>query len=158
MIVLGIDPGYDRLGIAVIEKTDSENILYSECFQTMSSQELNIRFLAVGKRIREVIEQYHPDIVAVEDIYFSKNTKTAMAVAHVRGIIIFQALDKSIRVTEHTPNQIKVATTGYGSASKSEVHTMVKRLINLENRKYIDDEIDAIAIAITSLATYKTKQ
>lgn len=158
MIVLGIDPGYDRLGIAVIEKKGSEKILFSECFQTSSKQDLTTRFLAVGQRVRDIIHEYQPNILAIEDLYFSKNMKTAMAVAHVRGIIMFQALDASVIITEHTPNQIKVATTGYGAASKSEVHSMVKRLISLEDKTYLDDEIDAIAIALTSLATYRTKQ
>lgn len=155
MKILGIDPGYDRLGIAVVEKKDKERVLFSECFQTSVKDTLQERLRLVGVRVREIIKEYDVDQLSVEDLYFSKNTKTAMAVAHARGIIMFQALDVGIEVSEYTPNQIKVATTGYGSASKSEVHSMVERLVSLEERKYIDDEIDAIAIALTAHACYR---
>ena len=159
MIIIAIDPGYDRCGIAVLEKEHGEEkVIFSECFQTDKKDTLAQRIFEVGSRIEYCIQTYNPSHLVIEDLFFSNNTKTAMAVSQVRGVIIFQGYKYGLEVFEYTPNQIKVAVTGYGSANKTEVTKMVERLVPLEKRKYIDDEIDAIAVGLTFLASYRFTQ
>lgn len=157
MIVLAIDPGYDRLGIAVLEKKDNkETLIYSECFETPKELFFSERLGLLGLRIREIINLYQPKFLAIEDLFFSKNTKTALKVSEARGAIIFLAIDAGLLVCEYTPNQIKVAVTGYGRATKKDVHLMVDKLISMnagDIKK--DDEIDAIATGLTFFASYR---
>jgi crossover junction endodeoxyribonuclease RuvC len=154
MKVIAIDPGYDRLGIAVLEKKKNkkEILVYSECFQTDSKIEFNLRLGVIGKRVREIIEEYSPNYMAIETLFFSKNTKTALKVSESRGVVIFQAVERDIPVYEFSPNQIKVAVTGYGNANKKDVYTLTTRLIDLGDGIKIDDEIDAIATGLTFFA------
>ena len=154
MRVIAIDPGYDRLGIAIIEKEKNkkEVLVYSECFQTDSKKDFNIRVGYIGKKIREIIEKFSPNYMAIETLFFSKNTKTALKVSESRGVVIFQAVDNNIPVYEFSPNQIKVAVTGYGQASKKDMYTLTARLIDLGSGDKIDDEIDAIATGLTFFA------
>ena len=135
-----------------------ETLLYSECYQTRNDLPFPERLGLIGNRVRELISSYQPDAIAVEDLFFSKNTKTALKVSESRGVVIFQAIDADIPVYEYTPNQIKVAVTGYGKASKIDVYTMVSRLIDLGKGKKLDDEIDAIAIGLTFFALYKNTE
>ncbi|MFT6361350.1 MAG: crossover junction endodeoxyribonuclease RuvC [Candidatus Paceibacteria bacterium] len=156
MKVLAIDPGYDRLGLAIIEKKiGKEELIYSECFQTESTDIFHTRLGMIGSRVRELVKTYTPDALAIEDLFFAKNTKTALKVSESRGVVIFQAVDAGLPVYEYTPNQIKVAVTGYGKATKREVHIMVNKLIHLDDKKRLDDEIDAIATGLTFFASYK---
>mgnify|MGYP001794618524 FL=1 len=156
MKVLAVDPGYDRLGLAVIDKkNNTEELLYSECYQTHSSDEFYTRIKQIGVQVRELITEYQPDAMAIEELFFAKNTKTALKVSESRGVVIFQALDADIPIYEYTPNQIKVTVTGYGKATKNDIHSMVRRLINLGDSKKIDDEIDAIATGLTFFASYR---
>ena len=156
MKVLAIDPGYDRLGIAIIEKEGGrEKLVYSECYQTQTTDTFHTRLALVGQRVRELIKEYSPNALAIEDLFFAKNTKTALKVGESRGVVIFQAVDACVPVYEYTPNQIKVAVTGYGRASKADVHRMVEKLINLKTKSRFDDEIDAIATGLTFFATHK---
>lgn len=159
MIIIAIDPGYDRLGVAVLEKpkNTTEKILYSECIQTKSHDDFNIRLAIIGKKIRDIIEKYKPEYMAIEGLFFSKNTKTALKVSESRGVVIFQASDKNIPVYEFTPNQIKVAVTGYGKATKKDMYMMTQRLINVGDKKMMDDEIDAIAIGLTFFAIHSER-
>lgn len=154
MRVIAIDPGYDRLGIAILEKKKGakEILIYSECLQTDSKEEFNIRLGIIGKRVRDLIKKYSPKYMAIEGLFFSKNTKTALKVSESRGVIIFQAVDNNLPVFEFTPNQIKVAVTGYGRATKKEVYAMTTRLVNLGEGKKNDDEIDAVATGLTFFA------
>ncbi len=155
MRVLACDPGYGRLGLAILEKKDhgTETIVFSECFETNPKDDFFSRLHALGKRVAFLIEEYHVDVFALEQLFFAKNTKTALAVSESRGVILYQALDAQLPVYEFTPNQIKVAVTGYGSATKQEVFSMVHRLIDLDASSKKDDEIDAIAVGLTFFAT-----
>lgn len=159
MKIIAIDPGYDRLGIAVLEKDPKgkEYLVYSECLQTSPRDNFNDRLGVLGKRVREVILEYNPTYMAIENLFFAKNTKTALKVSESRGAVIFQAIDNNIPVYEFTPNQIKVAVTGYGKATKKDVYLMTSKLISLHQKKYIDDEIDAIATGLTFFATHNQK-
>lgn len=155
MKILGIDPGYDRLGIAVIEKQQPKEVLiFSECFETEKKLSLEERFFLVGQEVEQVINKHKPDVVALETLFFQKNTKTAMAVAEVRGIIIYLAKKYSLEVYQFGPGEIKVAITGYGKASKDNILQMIPNLISLptQKTKRRDDELDAIAVALTCSA------
>ena len=156
MKIIAIDPGYGRIGIAVLEKNNNkEELIFSECFVTDTTKTINERIFSAGKRIEELILFYKPEVLVIEALFFSKNTKTALFVAESRGVIIFQALNHNIPVYEYTPNQIKTAVAGHGNANKNDVFKMVERLVFLDKRKRIDDEIDAIAIGLTFFASYR---
>jgi crossover junction endodeoxyribonuclease RuvC len=156
MRVLAIDPGYDRVGVAVMEKTDNKEVLiHSECILTKKDDELTVRLLALGKRIEILIEKYKPTAVGIETLFFNKNQKTAIGVAQARGIIIYLALNAGCEVYEFGPQEIKVAVTGYGKSDKTAVIDMVKRLVVGVPESALDDEYDAIAVGITCLAQHR---
>ncbi len=157
MRVLAFDPGYDRLGIAVLEKKDGKEILvHSECCVTDRNASMHERLLVVGKRIEALLQEYTPAVVALETLFFNKNLKTGIAVAEVRGIILYLAMHAGCHVMEFGPQQIKIAVTGYGKSDKSAVISMVKRLIKGVRDSALDDEYDAIAVGITALAHERT--
>lgn len=155
MRVISIDPGYDRLGIAVMELNDGvENILYSTCIETNKSYSLPLRLKTIGDAFLKAISDYQPDTLAIETIFFNKNINTAIGVAQARGIIIFLAQANNCSVYEFGPQEIKVAVTGYGKSDKKAVIDMILRLVPNAPTKALDDEYDAIAIGITCLAHY----
>ena len=155
MKIISIDPGYERVGIAILEKEQGgkETILYSDCFKTNPKDKLENRILLIGKEVESLIKKYSPKYLAIENLFFTTNQKTAMGVAEARGAIIYEAKRNNLEIVEYTPLQIKNAVTGYGKADKNQVHSMVNNLIKLENKKYIDDEIDAIAVGLTAFAS-----
>lgn len=158
MKVIAIDPGYERVGIAVIEKnTGKEHVLFSECFLTDKALPHAERLFRISERIRATIESYAPDVLAIESLFFATNQKTAIAVAEARGVILAEAARGGILVHEFKPMEIKVAVTGYGKSDKKQVTEMVKRLVRIEKTKALDDEYDAIAIGITCLASLPTR-
>lgn len=153
MIILAVDPGYDRLGIAIIEKnTGKEILIYSECFITDKKSSIYERMFLVGKKISEVIKKYTPTHLSIELLYIENNKKTAMHVSETRGIILYEAFKNKLEIAEFTPLQIKMAVTGNGRSQKTEVGKMVPFLIKLPSKKMIDDEIDAIACGLTFFA------
>lgn len=156
MRIISIDPGYERLGIAVIEKNKKEELLFSECFKTKASSIFVERLELVGREVARVIAEWQPEALAIENLFISTNQKTAMRVAEVRGVIIYQARLLGLGVYEYTPLQIKTATTGYGRATKDQVMNMVQKLVLGAESIKQDDEIDAIAIGLTHFAYYKS--
>jgi crossover junction endodeoxyribonuclease RuvC len=157
MRILGIDPGYDRVGIAVIEKNPStkEVLLHSSCFQTSVKDDFFTRLGQVGTRIAEIIEEYSPDALAIETLFITKNQKTAMRVAEARGVIMYEAIRKELDVHEYTPLQIKIAVTGHGGSDKAQVMKMIPLLVKFGSKKAHDDEYDAIGVALTCLASQR---
>ncbi len=157
-IILGIDPGYGRIGIAVIKIENSKpTILHSECFETNPKLPHTSRLAELGKQIEYIIDKFNPEILSLETLLFSRNQKTAMQVAEARGVISFVASKNGLRVLELNPNQIKVAVTGYGKSDKKQVIRMVEMLVKLKKQKRLDDEYDAIASAIACSAILSTK-
>jgi len=154
MIILGIDPGYDRLGIAVIEKngTNKEKLLYSNCLQTSPKDTIYTRFGQIGAEVARIIEEFKPEALAIETLFITKNQKTAMRVAEARGIIIYESVRAGIPVFEYSPMQIKSAITNDGRSDKERVTKMVHLLIDMSHKHRIDDEYDAIAVALTHAA------
>ena len=153
MRVLAVDPGYDRVGLAVMEyENGKEKLLYSTCLLTDKTAELNQRLQAVGNTVTETIKKYDVDTLGIETLFFNKNVKTAMGVAQARGVIIFAAMQTNCTVYEFSPQAIKIATTGYGNSDKVAMTAMVKQLVPDVPSDAIDDEYDAIAVGITCLA------
>jgi len=156
--ILGVDPGYGRIGIAIIEKVGgSEKLIHSECFETDSKLPHPKRLLLIGEKVREIIGKFQPRKIAVETLLWSKNKKTAFQVAEARGVILLEATRSGVLIYEYNPNQIKLAVTGYGKSDKKQIINMVEKLVKLSSlnvgKRRHDDEYDAIAIAITCAAT-----
>jgi len=157
MKILAIDPGFERVGIAVIERTSWQKdvLVYSECFKTSAKIPFPERLKNIGNEVEKIIKKYKPEVLAIEKLYFTTNQKTVMGVSEARGAIIYVASKNGLSVYEYTPPQIKVAVTGYGKASKEMVMSMVPKLIDVNIKINSDDELDAIAIGLTCLACEK---
>ena len=156
MRILAVDPGFDRLGVAIIDKENGkESLLYSNCFQTDKKDSYSKRLSAIGNELERLIKKFKPEIFASEGLFFATNRRTAIDVAGSRGALFYVAEKYNLPVFEYTPLQIKVAVTGYGKSDKSQVTEMVKRLIKIDKKKALDDEYDAIAVALTCSAIEK---
>jgi crossover junction endodeoxyribonuclease RuvC len=154
--VLAFDPGYERLGVALILREGAkETLAYSDCIRTEASLPFEERLLILGKEAERLIKKFAPDAVALEEIYFEKNVKTATKIAEVRGVLSYIAGKNGLPVHHFTPLEVKVAVTGYGQSSKSAVAMMVSKLVKLPAKKRLDDEMDAIAIGLTCLASVR---
>ncbi len=152
MRVLAIDPGYDRLGVAVVEgDPSSPHLVMSMCVEPPKGSREE-RLGEVSRAVHEVIAGYAPHVLAIETLFFSVNKKTAIGVAEARGAVLAAAGRTNLPIIECSPQQVKLAVTGHGGASKASVSAMLPRLLSLSNKKRLDDELDAIAIGITGLA------
>ena len=155
MRILGIDPGFERLGIAVLEKNKGdkkEKIIFSECFKTSNKLDFSKRLSLIGEEVKKIIKEYKPEVLSVETLFLNTNQKTVMHVAEARGVVVYEAALAGLKIFEASPPQIKIATTGYGKASKEQIMKMVRILGEIDKNKTSDDELDAIAIAITAFA------
>ncbi len=154
MRILGIDPGFDRLGLAVVESEAGKTVVvWSTCVEPPRGAP-QTRLAVVYDAVYDTIQKFEPEALSIETLFFSTNKKTALMVAEARGAILAAAGSLHIPVFEHAPNQVKLAVAGNGSADKESVARMVSHLVTFKNegellRKKRDDEIDAIAIAIT---------
>ncbi|KKQ07449.1 MAG: Crossover junction endodeoxyribonuclease RuvC [Parcubacteria group bacterium GW2011_GWB1_36_5] len=156
--ILGIDPGFERLGIAVLEKSKSdkrEQVIFSECFKTSAKLDFSERLKLIGEEVRKIIKEYKPEVLAIETLFLNTNQKTVMRVAEARGVVVYEGAQAGLQIFEASPPQIKIATTGYGRATKEQMIKMVKILVEIDNSKKSDDELDAIAIALTAFAHLK---
>jgi len=155
MKVLGIDPGYGRCGVAVVEKNNGgkEVLLYSDCIETSASDDFSVRLSAVAQECARLMGEHAPEVLAIERLYFTNNQKTAMQVAEVRGALLNTAARFGIAVSEYTPGQVKAAVAGHGGADKKQIASMLHMLLSIDKKIRHDDEYDAIAIALTGLAT-----
>lgn len=155
-VVLGIDPGFDRLGVAFMTRqAGAEELLYSTCLSSDRSAPLPDRLLSLGTELSKLIETYRPTDLAIETLFFNKNVKTALAVAEVRGLILYLGRLYNCTIHEYSPQSIKLAVTGYGNSDKTAVFSMVKRLVKNSPEGALDDEYDAIAVGVTCLAHCK---
>lgn len=155
MRVIAVDPGYDRLGVAVMEyQNGSELLIHSSCIETDRTESLPDRLYSLGQQFGALLKTYTPDALAIETIFFNKNVTTAIGVAQARGTLLYLAKEAGCAVYEFGPQEIKSAVTGYGKSDKTAVIAMVKRLVKNVPEKALDDEYDAIAVAITCLATH----
>lgn len=149
MRILGVDPGTAKCGFGVIEKSqNSIKFIAGGVITTPPSQKLASRLLTIHAEVKEIISVHKPNEVAVEQLFFTKNVKTAMSVSHARGVILLAAAENKLRVFEYTPPQIKQATVGYGNAKKQQIQHMVARILKLKHIPKPDDAADALAVAI----------
>ena len=154
MLVLAIDPGFGRCGVAILEGSGSKaTLVYSACIETDAKMLFADRLLFVADEIVRLIESHRPDTIAIEELYFTNNAKTALHVAEVRGMLMYLAVSKHIPLVEYNPLAIKIAITGYGRATKEQVTKMVEKLVTIPTKKMLDDEYDAIALGLTTLAS-----
>jgi len=153
MRILGIDPGFDRLGMAVVEGDSSRpTLVMSTCVLPAKGEPVE-RLALVSRAISEAIVEYTPDALAIETLFFGVNKKTAMGVAEARGAILAAAGLAALPVIECSPQQVKLAIAGHGGADKKSVADMIPKLLILPEKKRLDDELDAIAVGITALAS-----
>ena len=156
MIILGFDPGLATLGYGAVksERGRTELLDYGVVL-TPKNENLAVRLAMLEEGIREVIEKFAPDEIAVEELFFAKNITTGINVAHARGVLLLTAIKQCGRIYEYTPMQIKQALTGYGKADKHQIQQMVKTYLRLKNIPRPDDAADALAVALTHAQTNK---
>lgn len=158
MIIIGIDPGFDRLGWAVgkLEKNHRLNLLSFGLIQTDKKDELLQRYMQVDKELGEILDEFRPESAAIETLFFFKNQKTVMQVAESRGVILSALLRRQIQVAQYTPRQIKAAVAGDGSADKKGVEKLVRLQLAIPTTmEIIDDTYDALAALLTHAAVCK---
>lgn len=152
--LLGIDPGYDRLGWAIgqLDAQKHYTSLDFGCIQTDAKTSIFERYREIQTELAALLDEFHPTAAGIEAVFFSNNQKTAMRVSEARGLIIAELLRHPIAVYEFTPNHIKQAVTGYGNADKTAVAKMVQSTLQLEHTHVVDDAMDALAVMITCQA------
>jgi len=149
MIVLGIDPGTATTGYGLIKKEKSSvSCLGYGVIRTLAGTKPEVRLKKINQEVVSLIEKYQPDVLAIESLFFFKNSKTVIPVSQARGVILMAASQKKLPVFEYTPLQAKMATVGYGRADKKQVQEMVKRILELKEIPQPDDAADALAIAL----------
>ena len=149
MIILGIDPGYAIVGYGVLEYSNNKfKVIEYGAITTDSKTDMFDRFKSIYDDICDVMERTNPDFMAIEELFFNSNQKTAINVAQARGVILLAAMNRGIRIFEYTPLQVKQAVAGYGRADKKQIQQMVKLLLGLKEVPKPDDTADAVAIAI----------
>ncbi len=155
MRVLGVDPGIAKVGWGLIDAFAGKYIpLEFGCFETPKEMELETRLGMIHQFFLNLFEKYQPDVLAIEQLYFSANTKTALTVGHARGVILLASSSSQIPVISYTPLQIKQALTGYGRADKHQIQVMVKSLLKISNLSQ-DDTADALAVGLTYIFSQK---
>ena len=149
MIILGIDPGVATIGFGLVRAERNRNqLLRYGVITTPPGIPLSNRLLQISNDMEELICAFHPDEMAVEELFFTKNITTGIAVAHGRGVILLAAEKLGVPVFEYTPMQVKQAVVGYGLAEKKQVMDMTRRILKMEKVARPDDAADAIAIAL----------
>ena len=156
MVILGIDPGFARVGWALV-KSDKRRATSDKfgCIETSKNNNPQERLVDVYKQISSLIKKYKPDVLAIEELFFTNNAKTAFKVGEARGVIILACAMQKIPVFSYTPLQVKIAVTGYGNADKGQVGRMIKAILKLKEIPKLDDTADAIATALTHAFTNK---
>lgn len=148
--ILGIDPGYARAGWAILERNNQKlSLIKHGCIETVKETEHAERLKILNIELNKIIKKYKPQILAIEDLFFFKNLKTAIKVAEARGVILMTGINNNLKIKEFTPLQIKQALTGYGRADKNQIQQMVKMILKLKQIPKPDDAADAVAVAIT---------
>ena len=156
MRIIGIDPGIARTGWGIIDAQKSNYKAQSfGCIETQSSMSLPERLQMLFNKLQLIITQEKPQTLAIEELFFNTNAKTALIVGQARGVMLLIAAQHNIPVAIYTPLQVKIAITGYGRAEKSQIGQMVKVLLKLPTIPKPDDTADALAIALTHAFTVK---
>ncbi len=154
--VIGIDPGFGRTGIGIIEgEYDKWSSVFYTCIETSKELDFVDRIKELSDKTKEIITKYQPDYAAVEELFFFKNVNTAINVAQARGVLLLALREAGIPVAEMTPLQVKQAVVGYGRAEKAQVQKMIAILLNIKKKAIQDDAADALAVALTHALSLK---
>ncbi len=158
MIIVGLDPGTAIVGWGVIDtgekhRTDQAICLGYGCIITDKSMTDSQRLLAIANGLEKLLDKYKPDLVSVERLFFSNNQKTVMTVSQARGVLLYVIERQGYQMVEFTPQEVKMALTGYGKAEKAQMQKMVQLLLKLPQLPKPDDAADAVAIALTAAQT-----
>jgi len=157
--ILGIDPGFDRTGFGVVDQRGSDATWIAHgCIQTHAGLEFAQRLKIVRDELKQLLDLHQPQCVAVEELFFQNNAKTAIKVGMARGVVILTLADAGVKIVELTPNQVKQGIAGWGGADKKQVQGMVQRVLKLKDIPKPDDAADALAIAIVGGMLYKREQ
>ena len=149
MLVLGIDPGYAIVGFGLVESNGAQQrLVRCGAINTPAGVRLSARLLQIALDLEQLISQFHPDVLAIEELFFNNNVTTGIGVAQARGVIVMTAEKMGLPIFEYNPSQVKQAVTGYGKAEKHQVMDMTKRLLHLSAVPKPDDAADAVAIAL----------
>jgi crossover junction endodeoxyribonuclease RuvC len=159
MRVLGIDPGTVTSGYGIVDE-EGNSIFYVEAGGIATSPKLAFpqRLKKIYNGLESVIEKHHPDVVAVENLFFAKNVQSALKLGHARGVALLAAVNLGIPVFEYTPLEIKQAVTGFGAAEKAQVQQMVKTLLSLRSLPKPLDASDALAVAICHIHSARMRE
>ena len=157
MIIVGFDPGLATLGYGVIKKEQRGKPIMLDygVVSTPKEENLAVRLGLIEKGVKQILEKYKPDEIAIEELFFAKNVTTAINVAHARGVVLLTCVKECGKIYEYTPLQIKQALTGYGRAEKKQIQAMVKTFLGLNAIPKPDDAADALAVALTHAQTNK---
>ncbi|MCX5726620.1 MAG: crossover junction endodeoxyribonuclease RuvC [Candidatus Saganbacteria bacterium] len=159
MLTLGIDPGIATTGFGLIKESDAKlNLIDYGIITTEPSSQTEKRLSKLYRELKNLINEYKPQCVAIEKLFFGVNAKSAMAVGQARGIILLSSAEMRVPVFEYTPIEVKIAVAGYGKAGKIDVQKMVKALLSMDRVPKPDDAADALAIAICHAHSYKMKR
>jgi crossover junction endodeoxyribonuclease RuvC len=160
MRVLGIDCGTEYTGYGIVELLADDRLVYLDCgaIKLSPRETMSTRLSRISIRLHELIIEHHPDRVAIEDVFYAVNVKSALKLGQVRGVAMLAAATAGLEVAEYSPLSIKSAVVGYGKAEKHQVAQMVTRLLNLDQVPESPDAADALAIAICHLHTAATKE
>jgi len=148
--ILGIDPGLATMGYGIIESNgDKHKLIQYGVLTTQAGQPTPQRLRSIFIGVQQLMDTFHPEEVAFEELFFSKNITTGMAVSAARGVALVAVANRTENLYEYTPMQIKQAVTGYGGADKHQVQHMVRMLLHMQEIARPDDAADALAVAIT---------
>jgi len=153
MIVLGIDPGLAETGWSVLESQKTLTLIDYGCLKTKKETDFSERLVELADQVSLLVEKYKPDVLAIEELFFAKNVKTAIKVAECLGVIKYTVKKSGFPVYEYTPLNIKMTIAGYGRADKEQVELMVSRILKLKTKVKPDHAADAVAVALTHLYT-----
>ena len=157
--ILGIDPGFAITGYSIVDYIGNKfKLITSGAILTEAHTPFSTRLEKINKELEQIILDFKPDAMSIEELFFNNNAKTAINVAQARGVILVTAINKDIPIYEYTPLQVKQSVVGYGRADKKQVQSMVKMILNEEKLPKLDDTTDSMAIAICHAHSYKFVQ
>lgn len=158
MLILGVDPGIARTGWGIVKVESSKfKVENYNCIETLARLDSSQRLKYIYDSVADIIKKHKPDVMAVEELFFNTNAKTAFIVGQARGVVLLSASKENLPVAIYTPLQVKIAVTGYGRAEKSQIGQMVKIILKLNTIPKPDDVTDALAVALTHAFSQKMK-
>ncbi len=156
MMILGIDPGFDRCGFAIVKQNSRlVNIIETGLIETPKDFTSEMRLYLVGSKIQEIVKKFKPNEAALEKVFFFKNKKTALNISEIVGALKYILTENKIKISFYTPLQVKQSLTGYGKADKKQIYYMLKQIFKNEVIPKQDDAADALAIAIAHIFNNK---